>query len=60
MTFRNMNEPDQHDGTRHEWNFGGPFEVVIRVNGEQVYAGEPRKGDRLMAHFKPKGEYNDE
>lgn len=59
MTFRDLNTPESHDGTRFEWNMGGPHHLTIRLNGEVVYQGRVKKGYRFLAHFEPLGEWEE-
>jgi hypothetical protein len=54
--IRNLNEMEQHDGNNQEINFGGPHELVVMLNGEELYRGEVGKAHSLHIHTAPKGE----
>jgi predicted SpoU family rRNA methylase len=60
MTFRDLNNPETHDGTRFEWNFGGPFHVTVRLNGERILSERTSKGDRMLVHLTPVGEWGED
>lgn len=56
MTLRDLNNPDQHDGTGIELDFGGPYHLYLSKTGETVIQEEVGKGDRLHIHLTPLGE----
>lgn len=57
--MRDLNNPDSHDGSRFEWSVGGPYAVVIRVKGREVFREPLSKDDRLSIHFEPQGDTDD-
>lgn len=59
MPFRNLNEPETHDGTNHKLSFGGPYHLYVSLNGETLYRGEIGKGDELRISMTPMGETED-
>lgn len=56
MPIRNLNDPDQHDGTNLEFDFGGPYHLYVGLTGETVIQEEVGKGDRLYIALTPLGE----
>jgi hypothetical protein len=57
--FRDLNDPDKHDGTQQKLNFGGPYHVYISYNGEVLMTQEVGKGDELNISYAPRGKTED-
>lgn len=56
MPFRDLNEMDKHDGTNQRIDFGGPFDLVVNLNGTELYRGQVTKADSLYLSYAPRGE----
>lgn len=56
MTFRDLNNPNQHDGINQKISFGGPYEIRVMLNGETLYRGEVGMNHELHVSYCPTGE----
>lgn len=56
MTLRDLNNPDQHDGTGIELDFGGPYHLYLSKNGDTIIREEVGKSDQLYVAIAPLGE----
>lgn len=55
MPFRNLNDMEEHDGTNQKIDFGGPYEIRVMLNGDDLYRGEVGKAHTLYVSMIPKG-----
>lgn len=56
MPIRDHNNPEQHDGTNLEFDFGGPYHLYLSKNGDTIIREEVDKADRLYLMIDPLGE----
>lgn len=56
MTFRDLNNSESHDGTHQKIDFGGPYELRVMLNGEDLFRGEVGKSHDLHIAYEPIGE----
>jgi hypothetical protein len=59
MPFRDLNNMETHDGTNQKISFGGPYELRVMLNGEDLYRGEVGKAHDLHISYVPTGETED-
>jgi len=54
--IRDMNDMGSHDGTNQQINFGGPYDLRVMLNGDDLGRVEVKKGDTLYVSYAPTGE----